>query len=154
MRSFLQDHFYGFGALLDFLGDQIFFVAANLAKHVLFQIAAHFLGLHAQAHADGCVGVRRCLDAPTPALRRDRPSLTLDQVLAWGDAYHAENGHWPRRISGPIAGAPGERWVNIDQALRVGVRGLPSGLTLARLFAGRPVPLRGLPGDMDRSRSA
>ncbi len=49
LRSFRQNHLYGFGALLDFLGDQILFVAADLAEHVLLQIAAHFLGLHAQA---------------------------------------------------------------------------------------------------------
>jgi hypothetical protein len=78
-----------------------------------------------------------------PTLRRDRPKLSLDQVLAWGDAYHTANGRWPCRTSGAIAGAPGERWVNIDQALRHGVRGLPTGLTLFKLFAGRPAPGRG-----------
>jgi hypothetical protein len=80
-----------------------------------------------------------------PSVRQARPSLSLDQVLAWGDAFHAANGHWPGRSSGPVAGVPGEYWVNIDQALRYGVRGLPAGLTLAKLFAGRPEPTRGGP---------
>jgi hypothetical protein len=89
-----------------------------------------------------------------PALRGVRPRLTLDQVLAWGDAYYAENGQWPRRVSGRVAGAPGERWVNIDQALRHGVRGLPAGLTLAKLFAGRSAPQREGPGSQDQLRTA
>jgi hypothetical protein len=82
-----------------------------------------------------------------PTLRGDRPKLSLEQVLAWGDAYHADHGRWPRPTSGPVAGAPGERWVNIEQALRTGRRGLPAGLSLAKLFAGRPVPVPPPPRD-------
>jgi hypothetical protein len=75
-----------------------------------------------------------------PALRGKRPRLTLEQVLAWGDAHHRASGQWPDRFAGAVAGVPGERWVNIDQALRRGVRGLPAGLTLVTLFERRPVP--------------
>ena len=89
-----------------------------------------------------------------PALRRDRPKLTIDQVLAWGDAYHVDNGRWPGRGSGSVAGTPGERWVNIDQALRNGVRGLPAGLTLVKLFAGRPAPPHRDQGRRELSRPA
>jgi hypothetical protein len=77
-----------------------------------------------------------------PALRGKRPRLTLEQVLAWGDAHHLASGRWPDRFAGAVAGVPCERWVNIDQALRKGVRGLPAGLTLVKLFERRPVPAR------------
>jgi hypothetical protein len=80
-----------------------------------------------------------------PALLRvrDRPRLTLDQVVAWGNEYHAATGQWPTVNSGAVAGAPGERWVNINERLRHGGRGLPGGTTLARLFGGRADPARG-----------
>ncbi|MBX6313461.1 MAG: hypothetical protein IRY99_11175, partial [Isosphaeraceae bacterium] len=64
-----------------------------------------------------------------------RPPLTVEQVLAWADAHRAATGHWPTRASGPVRGVPGEKWVNLDAALRVGRRGLPSGTSLARLLA-------------------
>jgi hypothetical protein len=60
--------------------------------------------------------------------------LTVAQTLTWADAHHARTGAWPRRDSGPVAGAPGETWVNIDQAMKKGLRGLPGGDTLARLL--------------------
>jgi hypothetical protein len=63
------------------------------------------------------------------------PPLTPGQVLAWADAHHARTGAWPRKNSGPVADAPGEAWGPIDQALLVGVRGLPGGSSLARLLA-------------------
>jgi hypothetical protein len=75
-----------------------------------------------------------------PSLIGIRPRLTLEQVLAWGEAHHAAAGRWPHRMAGPVLGVPGEKWVNIDEALRHGRRGLPSGLSLARLFADRPAP--------------
>jgi hypothetical protein len=70
-----------------------------------------------------------------PAAQGRRPWLAVAQVLAWADAHRAAHGRWPTRTSGPIAGAPGEKWVNIDMALRNGRRGLPSGMSLTRLFA-------------------
>jgi hypothetical protein len=72
--------------------------------------------------------------APSPESRRRRPALTVEQVLAWADAHHARTGDWPTRRTGPVADAPGEKWVNVDQALQGGVRGLPGGDTLARLL--------------------
>jgi hypothetical protein len=65
------------------------------------------------------------------------PRLTLDQVLAWSDAYHAKTGRWPRARSGRVAGAPGETWSAVDSALLQGRRGLPGGTTLAQLLAER-----------------
>src|SRR5262249_43145395 len=52
--------------------------------------------------------------------------------------WHDElTGAWPTENSGPIPGTQGENWGNINQALRVGDRGLPGGDTLACLMAHR-----------------
>lgn len=67
--------------------------------------------------------------------RSDLPRLSTRQILAWADQYYARHGRWPCLRSGPIRGAPGETWVGIDLALRGARRGLPSGLSLARLLA-------------------
>jgi hypothetical protein len=37
--------------------------------------------------------------------------------------------------SGPVATAASESWANLDQALRIGLRGLPGNTTLAKLLA-------------------
>jgi hypothetical protein len=63
--------------------------------------------------------------------------LTIEQILAWGDAHFAATGGWPNKSSGAVIGAPGETWKNIYGALRVGYRGLPGGMLLSALFAGR-----------------
>lgn len=63
-----------------------------------------------------------------------RPQLTVSQVLAWADAHFARTGRWPLGSEGAVHGADGESWVNLDQALRLGLRGLPRGGTLARLL--------------------
>ena len=44
-------------------------------------------------------------------------------------------GAWPTAASGAVADAPGETWRAVDAALRVGVRGLPGGTSLAQLLA-------------------
>jgi hypothetical protein len=77
-----------------------------------------------------------------PSLRGSRPKLTVAQIMAWGDAYHAAHGRWPTVSAGAVVGAPGEKWVNINQVLWSGRRGLPGGMTLKRLFADRPAPGR------------
>jgi hypothetical protein len=65
-----------------------------------------------------------------------RPPLTVDDILAWADAHYRRRGRWPQaRLFGVIAGSLGERWSNLDMALRKGFRGLPGGTTLARLLA-------------------
>jgi hypothetical protein len=69
-----------------------------------------------------------------PAAQGFRPKLTVEQVLAWADAYRAATGRWPTNTSGPVAGVKGEKWVNLDAALRIGRRGLPSGKSLTRLI--------------------
>src|SRR5262249_41179081 len=64
------------------------------------------------------------LDGNRPERRR---TLTHETILAWGAAHHAATGRWPTACSGEIAGAPGEKWINISEALRLGQRGLPAG---------------------------
>jgi hypothetical protein len=63
-----------------------------------------------------------------------RPQLTVEQILAWADAHCARTGSWPNSRSGPVFGAPGENWGNINSALHDGFRGLPGGDSLARLL--------------------
>jgi hypothetical protein len=72
--------------------------------------------------------------------------LTVEQILAWADAFHAAHGRWPDgRVdsgSGPVEGAPGETWQGINRALVLGGRGLPGDSSLAELLAEqRGVPL-------------
>jgi len=64
-----------------------------------------------------------------------KPPLTERRILEWADAYHARWGRWPTVGSGPVEPAPQEDWRRIDQALRMGQRGLSGGASLARLLA-------------------
>ncbi len=61
--------------------------------------------------------------------------LTKEQLLAWADDFHRRTGRWPLNRSGDVPAAPGEKWTNLDQALRVGSRGLPGGSTLVQFLA-------------------
>jgi hypothetical protein len=63
------------------------------------------------------------------------PQLRCRQVLAWAAAHHRREGSWPNQKSGPIPEAPGETWRSVDDALRLGTRGLPRRVCLARLLA-------------------
>jgi hypothetical protein len=64
-----------------------------------------------------------------------RPQLSLSQILAWADVHYQRTGRWPQVYSGPVReGLLGERWRNIDNALRYGLRGLPGGSSLAQLL--------------------
>jgi hypothetical protein len=64
-----------------------------------------------------------------------RPPLYIGQILKWSDAHRRRTGDWPRRDSGRVAESPEETWINIDQALRKGLRGIRPGSSLARLLA-------------------
>lgn len=68
---------------------------------------------------------------------RERPPLTIKQILAWADAHHARTGRWPKATSGPVVDAPGENWLSINTLLRTGGRGLPAGRSLNTLLAER-----------------
>jgi len=63
--------------------------------------------------------------------------FTIDRILAWADAHRARTGRWPASRSGPIPEAPGENWQMVENALRLGLRGLAGGSSLARLLAGK-----------------
>ncbi|HUG69820.1 MAG TPA: DEAD/DEAH box helicase family protein [Pirellulaceae bacterium] len=63
------------------------------------------------------------------------PKLSIEQILMWADAHFEFNREWPNRESGPIDGAPDEKWANVDAALQYGGRGLDSGFSLTRLLA-------------------
>lgn len=65
------------------------------------------------------------------------PKFTEAQILAWADAYHARHRKWPNRCSGRIVGAPGETWSNVQNALHLGVRGMPGGSSLAKLLTAK-----------------
>jgi hypothetical protein len=75
-------------------------------------------------------------------------ALSIEQVLAWADAYHAAHGRWPEAGPAgqsrfePVSGVPGESWQGINHALALGLRGLPGDSSLAELLAEqRGVPL-------------
>jgi len=67
--------------------------------------------------------------------KQDLPPLTENRILAWADAHFARTEEWPTRASGPVVDCPGEFWVNVEQALKKGLRGLPADSSLARLLA-------------------
>ncbi len=67
--------------------------------------------------------------------RAHLPDLTEEQIAGWADAHRARTGAWPGCKSGAIHDALGEKWYNLDQALRSGGRGLPGGTSLAQLLA-------------------
>lgn len=62
---------------------------------------------------------------------KQRAQLTIEQILAWADAHYKRTREWPTRHSGPVHGAPAEKWGAIDGFLQRGSRGLPGGLSLA-----------------------
>jgi hypothetical protein len=64
----------------------------------------------------------------------DLPPLSVEQILSWADTHFRRTGEKPNHKLGPIADAPGETWAGVDGALRYGRRGLPAGLSLAKLF--------------------
>lgn len=68
---------------------------------------------------------------------REAKRLRLEQIVAWGRAYHRRQGLFPNRASGPIAGSGGLNWGAVDSALKRGNWGLPGGSSLAKLFGDR-----------------
>jgi hypothetical protein len=77
-----------------------------------------------------------------------KAKLTVTEILAWADAHRRRTGAWPGTASGPVPQSPGETWRRIDNALRLGLRGLAGGDSLSRLlrrergvgWRGRAVP--------------
>jgi hypothetical protein len=59
--------------------------------------------------------------------------LTTEQILRWAEEHWTITGKMPTLESGLVVSAPGEKWRNIDNALKLGLRRLPGGSSLARL---------------------
>src|SRR5258707_854915 len=62
------------------------------------------------------------------------PPLSIEQILAWADAHFLATGGWPTADSGKVT-ATEETWRNVSQALRLGLRKLTGGSSLAQLLA-------------------
>jgi hypothetical protein len=83
-------------------------------------------------------GLARLLNEKRNAgIRLRPPPLTEAQILEWADAHHARSGRWPNADAGSVPENRDETWGNINQALRLGLRGLPRGGSLARLLTER-----------------
>ncbi len=65
---------------------------------------------------------------------QDQSPLAVEQIQKWVVAHHKGTGKWPNAKSGIVHGVSGETWGRIDAALRVGLRKLPGGSSLARLL--------------------
>jgi hypothetical protein len=61
--------------------------------------------------------------------------FTVSQILALADSHHRMTGAWPHGEDRQVHGLRGENWRKLDNALRLGLRGLPGGSSLARLLA-------------------
>src|SRR5262245_13196997 len=74
-------------------------------------------------------GLRNTMPAAavTPPRGEGRPPpLAVPAILRWCDAHRRRTGRWPRRDDGPVGGGPpGLTWLQVDAALRLGLRGLP-----------------------------
>lgn len=67
----------------------------------------------------------------------DLPPLSVEQILAWADAFREQTREWPKQKHWPevIPGSGGETWGNVIQAIAKGLRGLPGNETLFDLLA-------------------
>src|SRR5262245_61168288 len=64
-----------------------------------------------------------------------RSPLSVERILDWADAHHESTGSWPTANSGQLHGENHEHWQSIDAALRIGLRGLSGGSSLAQVLA-------------------
>ena len=62
--------------------------------------------------------------------------LNVDMVAEWAQSHRRRTGTWPTLSSGSVHGT-NERWNNLDQLLKKGLRGLPGGHTLTSVLAER-----------------
>jgi hypothetical protein len=59
--------------------------------------------------------------------------IRVKQILAWADAHHARHGAWPTERSGEIPGTD-QTWRGLNACMRSGLRGLSSGISLAKFL--------------------
>lgn len=72
-----------------------------------------------------------------------QPPLTIPLILQWADAHYARTGRWPSQ-HGRIPGPGRNSWHSVNNALMLGMRGLPGGSSLRELLVtqrGKPDPL-------------
>jgi hypothetical protein len=64
------------------------------------------------------------------------PRFRTKEIVRWAKAYHQRTGQWPTSASGSIPEAPGDTWLAVESALRVGCRGFRrGGSSLAKVLA-------------------
>ena len=63
------------------------------------------------------------------------PRLSVEQVLAWADAYKSRTGQWPIVSSGLIDESPNDTWAAVNSALTSGRRGFHGGASLAKILS-------------------
>jgi len=73
-------------------------------------------------------------NARKPPKARNRPPLTIEQILAWAEAHHQRTGKWPTAASGEVPESPEETWKIINAALWEGYRGLAGEDSLSQLL--------------------
>lgn len=61
--------------------------------------------------------------------------ITVEEIRSAGREFHRLHGRWPRAASQEsVPGLPDDSWNALNYALNRGLRGLPRGLSLARIF--------------------
>lgn len=65
------------------------------------------------------------------------PRLKCAEILKWAKSFRRKTGAWPTRRTKLAADSHGTTWSAINAALRLGLRGLEGGSSLAKLIEGR-----------------
>ena len=66
--------------------------------------------------------------------KRCLPPFRESKILAWARAHRRRMGKFPSKESGPVVDSPGDTWMAVHVALRMGRRGLLGGSSLAKLL--------------------
>ncbi len=89
--------------------------------------------------------IPRLLDEHRGRYNRADKKFSVDQILAWADAWFARTGDWPYARSGKIPGSGGVTWLIVDDAIRHGRGMLPGGSSLAHFLASQRGVVRHTP---------
>lgn len=73
-------------------------------------------------------------------LEARRPPLEIDRILLWAKAHARRTGEWPDKGTGRVTDEKTETWYGINEALRLGKRGLTGSTTLTALLSEAPMP--------------
>jgi len=121
------------GSIQQQLGETWSTVAAAMARGS--RGLPHAISLAAFLRKNKKVRARKRKKATVNTPFAPRPALTVEQILAWADSHHNRTGRWPNSSAGKVADEESENWQNINSALRIGLRKLPGGTSLARLLS-------------------